>query len=198
MGTETLLPLAVFVIALSATPGPNNLMVMVSGANWGLARTVPHIAGVALGFPLMVIAVGLGLGAVFEAYPLLHDVLKYLAFAYLVFLAWRISRAGKPDTRVARARPLNLIEAMVFQWVNPKAWAVMFGATAFFTSVGGDRVIEFGLMALMFSLLCVPILVVWCLFGAAIARFLDDDRRRRWFNMTMAVLLVASVVPTLF
>ena len=173
-------------------------MVLVSGANWGLARTVPHIVGIALGFPLMIIAVGLGLGQVFEAYPLLHDVLKYLAFAYLLFLAWRIAQAGKPQTTSVRSRPLNLFEAMAFQWVNPKAWALVLGATALFTTPGGDPVVEIGVMALMFGLVCLPNGIVWALFGKAIARFLSDDRRRRIFNVSMAVLLVASVLPALF
>ncbi|MEP0324967.1 LysE family translocator [Bauldia litoralis] len=198
MTPDTLLPLLGFVVAFTATPGPNNLMVLVSGANWGLARTVPHIVGIALGFPLMIIAVGLGLGQVFEAYPLLHDVLKYLAFAYLLFLAWRISQAGKPQTTSVRSRPLNLFEAMAFQWVNPKAWALVLGATALFTTPGGDPVVEIGVMALMFGLVCLPNGIVWALFGKAIARFLSDDRRRRIFNVSMAVLLVASVLPALF
>ncbi len=198
MTPDTLLPLLGFVVAFTATPGPNNLMVLVSGANWGLARTVPHIVGIALGFPLMIIAVGLGLGQVFEAYPLLHDVLKYLAFAYLLFLAWRIAQAGKPQTTSVRSRPLNLFEAMAFQWVNPKAWALVLGATALFTTPGGDPVVEIGVMALMFGLVCLPNGIVWALFGKAIARFLSDDRRRRIFNVSMAVLLVASVLPALF
>ena len=194
---ETLLPLFGFVVALTVTPGPNNLMVLVSGANWGLARTFPHIVGISLGFPLMIVAVGLGLGAVFDAYPLLHEILKYLAFAYLLFLAWRIAEAGRPHTTTARGRPLNVFEAMAFQWVNPKAWAIVFGMTALFTTAGGDPVLEIGTMALMFGVVCLPNCVVWCLFGTRIARFLSDDRRRRAFNVTMAALLVASVLPTL-
>ncbi len=198
MDIETLLPLLGFVVAFTATPGPNNLMVLVSGANWGLARTIPHIVGIALGFPLMIVAVGLGLGAVFDAFPLLHDVLKYLAFAYLLFLAWRIAHAGKPETTSVRSRPLNLFEAMAFQWVNPKAWALVLGATALFTTPGGDPAFEIAIMALMFGIVCLPNGIVWCLFGTAIARFLADDRHRRIFNVTMAVVLIVSVLPALF
>ncbi|MCB1488210.1 MAG: LysE family translocator [Bauldia sp.] len=198
MNAETLLPLFGFVVAFTATPGPNNLMVLVSGANWGLARTMPHVFGIALGFPLMIVAMGLGLGGIFDAYPTLHEILKYLAFAYLLFLAWRISQAGRPDTTTVRSRPLNLIEAMAFQWVNPKAWALVLGATTLFTTPGGDPLTELGIVAAMFGLVCLPNGVVWCLFGTAIARFLSDNRRRRIFNVTMAVLLIASVIPALF
>lgn len=196
MSTNGFLPLLGFVIAMTATPGPNNLMVLVSGANWGLGRTLPHIAGIALGFPLMIVAVGFGLGAVFEAYPVIRDVLTYVAFAYLLFLAWRISQAGRPNAKLVRPRPLNLFEAMIFQWVNPKAWAAMFGAATFFTTAGGSAA-EIARLAATFGLVCVPVLSVWCLFGTAIARFLENDRRRRIFNGAMAVLLIASVVPTL-
>ena len=198
MSIDSFLTLLMFVVAATVTPGPNNLMVLVSGANWGLARTIPHIAGIALGFPLMITAVGLGLDSVFAAYPEIHVVLRYLAFAYLLYLAWRIARAGRPDTSARRSRPMNLFEAMAFQWVNPKAWALMLGATALFTTPGGDHVFQVIVIALAFGLVCLPNGVVWCLFGRAIARFLADDRHRRVFNIVMAVLLIASVVPTLF
>jgi threonine/homoserine/homoserine lactone efflux protein len=194
---ETLLPLLGFVVASSVTPGPNNLMVLVSGANFGLKRTVPHIVGIAVGFPVMIIAVGLGLGAAFEAFPALGIVLKYVAFAYLLYLAWRIAEAGRPELDGQRARPLTLLEAAAFQWVNPKAWALVFGGMALFTSAAGDRVAETLLIALLFGLVCLPNGVVWCLFGRAIARFLADDVWRRRFNVAMAVLLVVSTLPTL-
>ena len=119
-----------------------------------------------------------------------------VAFAYLLFLAWRISRAGRPNTTTVRARPLNLFEAMAFQWVNPKALARIFGATARFTTAGGDAVFEIGTVAIPFGLVCLPNGVLWRQFGSAIARPLSDDRRRRVINETMAVLLIASV-PTL-
>ncbi len=121
---ETTLPLIAFVIASVVTPGPNNLMVLASGANWGLARTLPHILGIELGVPLMVLGVGLGVSAAFEALPWLHTVLKYVAFAYLVWLAWRIATAARPGAAGGIRRPLNLWEAVAFQWVNPKAWTL--------------------------------------------------------------------------
>lgn len=194
---ETFLPLLGFVVASTVTPGPNNLMVLVSGANFGLKRTMPHVVGIAVGFPVMIVAVGLGLGAAFEAFPALGIVLKYVAFAYLLYLAWRIGQAGRPDLDGERARPLTVIEAAAFQWVNPKAWALVFGGMALFTSAAGDRVTETITIALLFGLVCLPNGVVWCLFGRAIARFLADDVWRRRFNVAMAVLLVVSTLPTL-
>jgi threonine/homoserine/homoserine lactone efflux protein len=195
---ETFLPLLGFVVAGTVTPGPNNLMVLISGANWGLKRTLPHIAGIAGGFPVMIVAVGLGLGAAFEAVPQLHEVLKYVAFAYMLWLAWRIALAGKPEAEAGGARPLTFFQAAAFQWVNPKAWAIVFSGVALFTTEGGSKVLEIGLIAALFGLVCVPNGVVWTLFGSAISRLLADDLWRRRFNWAMAVLLVISVVPTLF
>jgi threonine/homoserine/homoserine lactone efflux protein len=196
---ETLLPLLGFVVVQTFTPGPNNLMCLVSGANFGLRRTVPHIAGIAAGFPIMIVATGFGLGYLFDAWPILHDVLKYVAFAYLLWLAWRIANAGRPKTdNGAGARPLTFVEAAAFQWVNPKAWAIVFAAMALYTTAAGNKVVEIGLIAVLFGLVCFPNGIVWTLFGRAIAGFLDNDTHRRWFNIGMAVLLVVSVLPTMF
>ena len=196
---ETLLPLLGFVVASTVTPGPNNLMCLTSGANYGLRRTVPHIFGIAAGFPVMIVASGFGLGYVFDTWPVVHEILKYVAFAYLLWLAWRIAMAGRPEAKEgAVARPLTFLEAAAFQWVNPKAWAIIFGGMALYTTAGGNKVLEIGLFAVLFGLICLPNGVVWTLFGRAIAGFLEDDAQRRRFNVAMAVLLVVSVVPTMF
>jgi threonine/homoserine/homoserine lactone efflux protein len=195
---ETLLPLIGFVLVSTFTPGPNNLMCLTSGANFGLARTIPHIAGISVGFPIMIVAVGLGLGYVFDAWPVTHVILQWLALAYMLWLAWRIVQAGRPEAERTDARPLTVFEAAAFQLVNPKAWAIIFGATALYTTANGNRALEIGLIALLFGLICFPNGVVWALFGRAIAGFLQDDRRRFWFNVVMAVLLVVSVLPTMF
>ena len=195
---ETLLPLLGYVLVSTVTPGPNNLMVLASGANFGIGRTLPHIAGIAAGFPIMIVAVGLGFGFIFDAYPAVHTILKYVTFAYLLWLAWKIASAGRPDADAVDARPMTFMQAVAFQWVNPKAWAMCIGAMALFTTAAGSKVIEVGIIALLFGLACLPNGIVWALFGRAIAGFLADDRRRFWFNIGMAVLLVVSVAPTLF
>jgi threonine/homoserine/homoserine lactone efflux protein len=195
---ETLLPLLGFVVAGTVTPGPNNLMVLISGANWGLRRTLPHIAGIAAGFPVMIVAVGLGLGTVFEAIPQLHEILRYVAFAYMLWLAWRIALAAKPEAEADGGRPLTFFQAAAFQWVNPKAWAIVFSGVALFTTEGGSKVLQIGLIAALFGLVCLPNGVVWTLFGSAISELLADDTWRGRFNWAMALLLVVSVLPTLF
>lgn len=195
---QTLLPsLLGFVVAATCTPGPNNLMVLASGANFGLARTWPHIFGIAIGFPVLILAIGFGLALLFDAVPVLHTILKYASFAYLLWLAWQITRAGRPAA-AEDAHPLNFVQAAAFQWVNPKGWAMALGAMALFTTADGERAIEVITIAAAFGLVCLPNGVVWALFGRAIAGFLADDRQRRVFNAIMAILLVASVIPTLF
>jgi threonine/homoserine/homoserine lactone efflux protein len=196
--TENLLPLLGFVIVSTMTPGPNNMMVLLSGANWGLERSWPHIFGIAAGFPVMIVAVGLGLGLAFEAFPALHDILKWVGFAYLCWLAWKIAIAGRPEAGGAGGRPMTFLEAAAFQWVNPKAWAIVLAGVALYTTETGNKAFEISLFALLFGLACIPNGVVWALFGTAIAGLLQDDSWRRRFNIAMAVLLVISTVPTLF
>jgi threonine/homoserine/homoserine lactone efflux protein len=198
METQTLLPLLGYVIVSAATPGPNNLMVLQSGANFGLRATIPHILGISLGFPVMIVAIGFGLQYVFDAYPVVHVVLKWVTFAYLLWLAWQIASAGRPHADPAATKPVTLLQAAAFQWVNPKAWAMSVGAMALFTSASGNKVLEVGIIAALFGLVCLPNGIAWTLFGRAIAGFLQNDRNRLWFNIGMAVLLVLSVAPTLF
>jgi threonine/homoserine/homoserine lactone efflux protein len=195
---ETILPLLAFVVAATVTPGPNNLMVLVSGANYGLMRTLPHIAGIAFGFPAMIVAVGLGLGVLFDTMPWLEAALKYIAFAYLLWLAWRIAQAGRPETSRFRPRPLTFLEAVAFQWVNPKAWSMIFSGVAVFASGADNRVVTVGIMAALFGFVCLPNGVAWTLFGTAISHWLANDDWRRRFNWSMAVLLIISVLPSLF
>lgn len=195
---ETLLPLLGYALVATCTPGPNNLMVLTSGANFGVVRTVPHILGITFGFPVLILAVGFGLGFIFDAYPIVHVILKYASLVYLLWLAWRIVQSERPEEKKDHAHPLSFLQAAAFQWVNPKAWAMIFGAMALFTTEGGNKPLQVGIIAVLFGALCLPNGFVWALFGRAIAGFLADDRQRFWFNVVMAVLLVLSVVPSLF
>ncbi|BCP53120.1 protein AmbA [Kaistia sp. 32K] len=188
-----------FALVTAFTPGPNNTMLMISGANWGVVPSVPHILGITVGFPVMVFAVGMGLGGVFEAYPLLHEILKYVSFLYLLYLAWKLARSGRHDTEGAReGRPMSFLAAALFQWVNPKAWIMAISAMALYVPQGGTILPAVLLLTAIFALTSLPSSATWCLFGTAIARFLDSDRRVAIFNAVMAVLLVLSMVPTLF
>ena len=129
MNIETLAALCTFAFASSVTPGPNNLMLMTSGANFGVWRTIPHLLGVVFGFVLMVILVGTGLIQIFEAYPVSHDILRFCSIVYLSYLAWKIATA-KPGATKSVGTPITSLQAALFQWVNPKAWAMALTAVA--------------------------------------------------------------------
>ncbi len=184
-------PLFVFAFATSFTPGPNVVMLAASGANYGFRSTLPHISGISLGFPVMVIAIGLGLKAVFVAIPALQLILKSLGGAYLLYLAWRIANAGRPRADGAGGRPMNFLEAAAFQWVNPKAWMMAIAAVSTYTP-GRDNLAETLIVAAIFALLAWPSCAFWAGVGVAV-RLFASDRAMRIFNLTMAGLLVASL-----
>lgn len=196
--SDLLLSILSFAVAMTASPGPNNLMLTASGASFGFRRTVPHMLGIVIGFPVMVFAIGLGLGRVFEAFPVVHTGLKVVGTVYLVWLAWRIARAGRPDpTGKGRARPLSFLESAAFQWVNPKGWMMAVGAIATYTTVGGDLLSEVALLVGIFFLVAIPCTAGWALFGVGIGSLLTSPARLRAFNIGMALLLIASLVPVL-
>ena len=195
---EFLLPFTLFAIAGSFTPGPNNIMLTASGANFGFRRTLPHILGICIGFPLMVTAVGLGLGRLFEEVPVTHSVLKLAGSAYLLWLAWRIAQAGSVDRPDAAARPLSFFQAAAFQWVNPKAWIMAMGAVSTFTLAGQEMLPQVLTIAAIFTVVSVPSATVWTLLGIGIARILTSPAGLRVFNLGMGALLALSVVWILF
>ncbi|GIK79269.1 MAG: LysE family translocator [Pseudorhodoplanes sp.] len=191
---DTLVPLFLFALAGAWTPGPNNIMVTASGQSFGLTRTWPHILGVTIGFAILLVAFGLGLSQLFTLYPPLHTALRIAGALYLLYLAWRIATASAPggDGR-ARARPISFVEALLFQWVNVKGLTFAAGVSAAFLTPGGDFVRELAAIVMMFTALTLPSLVVYCLFGVAIGRFLTSERARRAVNYTFAMLVVLSI-----
>lgn len=191
---ETLLPLLGFAVATSVTPGPNVLMVAASAANNGVRATVPHMSGIAFGFAAMLVIVGLGLAAPFAAWPALHAALKWGGGAWLLVLAWKIARAGAPGEGPARP-PLRFAGAALFQWVNPKAWMIALAAIPAFTTPSGDTLAETLRIAGVFVLVGYPCTLVWAFLGAGAGRVLRTPVTLRTFNIVMAVLMVASIVP---
>jgi threonine/homoserine/homoserine lactone efflux protein len=185
-----------FAIAMSVTPGPNVLMVAAAAANAGVRSTVPHMLGIAVGFGAMLLIVGLGLAAPFAAAPWLHTALKWGGAAWLLVLAWKIARAGAPGEGPPRP-PLGFIGAALFQWVNPKAWMIALAAIPAFTTPDGDMLRQSLTIAGAFALVGFPCTLVWALLGAGASRLLRTDRALRGFNIAMALLLVASLIPAL-
>jgi len=196
---EHISALAAFAFVSSITPGPNNFMLMASGANFGLKRTVPHMLGVTLGFAFMILLVGAGIIQIFRAFPQIYDVMKVLGVAYLLFLAWKIASAAPvgEQGRVAQAKPLTFFQAALFQWVNPKAWTMaVTGVTAY--ALPSDPVFGLFLIGVVFALVNLPSVSTWAIMGTQIRRVLDVPWKLRVFNMSAGLLLVASLYPVVF
>jgi threonine/homoserine/homoserine lactone efflux protein len=196
MNPDLLLALVGFAVVSSITPGPNNMMLLASGVNFGMRRTMPHMMGVCLGFTLMLVIVGLGLGAVIMAVPLLHTVLKYGSGAYLLWLAWSLATSGGLRGSQTGARPMRFIEAALFQWINPKAWVMAVTAMAVYT-VPEAMVTSVLVVGTLFGVINLPCIAVWVGFGVGLRGFLEDPLRLRLFNISMAILLLISTLPLL-
>jgi threonine/homoserine/homoserine lactone efflux protein len=193
MTYDLFLALLGFAFVTSVTPGPNNMMLLASGVNFGLARTVPHMLGISVGHSVMVFLVGLGLAGVFTAWPLALTVLKLASVAYMLWLAWKIAHAGAPGEGRLRPQPMTFVQAAAFQWVNPKAWAMALGAVSAY--VTEPSVAAYALVAGIFAGVNLPSVTVWAVAGQALRRWLQAPGRLRAFNWTMAALLVLSLWP---
>ena len=198
MSFELLLALIVFVLVISTTPGPNNLMLLASGVNYGFRRTIPHMLGIGLGFGLMILLVGFGVGQLFVLFPWLYTVLKVVSVAYMLWLAWHIAVSGPLTAKPGEtaAKPMTFLAAAAFQWVNPKAWAMCLTAISAYT-VPARFAASMVVVTLVFVLVNLPIVSLWTLFGVTLRGLLADARRVRLFNAVMALALVASLWPVL-
>jgi threonine/homoserine/homoserine lactone efflux protein len=197
METTNLLAVITFAVVTAFTPGPNNLMLAASGANFGFRRTVPHIAGITIGFMTVFLAAGSGLASLFAALPQLYDLLKILSVLFLIYLAWRIGSAGRAERR-DRDRPLSFTQAALFQAVNPKGVSVIISTVSAYTSDAHSLASEISVLLTVFVLTTIAATTSWCLFGTAIARIFTTRRKLRMFNVTMAFLLILSLIPIIF
>lgn len=195
MTPELLIALAGFAFATSITPGPNNLMLMASGANFGFRRSIPHMLGISIGFVLLAVVTGAGLARAFEAMPLLRAALTVAGTLYMLWLAWRIAGAAPPDAAAPAGEPLSFVQAAAFQWVNPKAWGMAITAVTVYAP--DDSLASIALVAAFFGLVNLPSVGTWTILGLHLRRLLSSPRRLRAFNRTMALLLVASLWPVL-
>jgi len=175
------------------TPGPNNLMLMTSAARFGVARTIPHAVGIALGFPLMVFLVGVGLGEIFEAFPILKEVLKYAAAAYFLWMAWTLLGLRLHDEG-GRERPMRAYEAALFQWINPKAWAMAISLIALVVGAGPGRMVAIGWVTAGCLLIGPFSCGLWMVFGQQVEALLRRTGTERFLGAIMALLMVIAVV----
>ena len=193
MTPELLLAYVLFCFATAGTPGPNNMLLLASGANFGFRRTVLHILGISCGLGFMVLAMGFGLGGVFRTYPVLHEILRWVGAAYMLWLAWKIGTSSAVSDK-SLAKPMTFLQAAAFQWVNPKAWAMALGAVTTYAPEGSGWTIV-PLLAGTFMMIGAPCSAAWAGFGQGLRPFLDRPTVLRTFNVVMALLLVVSLYP---
>lgn len=198
MSAEIFLALLLFAFVTSVTPGPNNLMLLASGVNYGFRRTIPHMLGIGIGFFALLLAVGFGLGALIETMPVFYTALKFAGGIYMVYLAWKIAMSrsiaeAKPDEA---GRPMTFLQAAAFQWVNPKAWVMAITGIATY-AVHDNYYLAVLLVSAAFAIVNLPSVSVWAGFGTLLRNWLSDPVRLRWFNTIMTLLLVASLWPIL-
>ena len=196
MSHQLLLAFIVFAIVMFFTPGPNNIMLLSSGLTYGFRPTVPHILGITFGFSFMVGAVGVGLGAVFLAYPVLQTILKWGGVAYLVYLAAAIAMSDpvKPEDGGRRKGPMTFIGAAMFQWINAKGWVMVISTITAYAAIAAfplNIAIQVAISLALGVLSCTT----WALFGSALRPLLSSRRAVRIFNIVMALLLLASLIP---
>lgn len=195
MTYELFIALLGFAFVTSVTPGPNNMMLLASGVNFGFRRTIPHMLGISAGHSLMVFLVGLGLAGIFRAWPASLLALKVASVGYMLWLAWKIAHSAAPGEGRAKPVPMTFLQAAAFQWVNPKAWAMALGAVSAY--VVEPSALAYAMVAGTFALVNLPSVSVWAGAGQAVRRWLDGPGRLKAFNWTMAVLLVLSLWPVI-
>ena len=196
MDSSTLISFATFASVAAFTPGPNNVMLAASGANFGFRRTLPHISGILVGFCSLVVAAGLGLATLFLAMPWLYNVLKVMSVLFLLYLAWKIGCAGRATTK-NRTKPLTFIQAASFQLINPKAITVILSSVTAYTSTAENVGSEVTILLIVFATATICATCTWAVFGAAIANLLNNKNWLHRFNITMALLLLASLYPSI-
>ena len=195
MSHSLLIAFVMFATVMYFTPGPNNIMLLSSGLTYGFRPTLPHIAGITIGFAFMIGAVGLGLGAIFIAYPVLQTILKYGGVAYLIYLAVAIATSEPVTPEQGNRRgPMTFWGAAMFQWINAKGWVIVIGTITTYAAIASfpwNIAIQVAIGLLLGAVSCT----VWALFGSSLRPLLNSRRAVRAFNIAMAILLLASLYP---
>ena len=187
-----------FGVIAAVTPGPNNVMLTTTGLNFGVRRGVPHLLGICIGFPVMLALIGIGFGTLFQLYPILHEVIKVVGVIYLLYLAWKIASARGGVGKVSQSKPISFWQSAGFQWINPKAWIMGSSALAAYTTLDDNFFIQVLIICVTFMIITIPCAGIWLVFGAGLQHFLKDPLHLKIFNITMALLLIASILPVVW
>ena len=197
MTLDLFVALTTFAFVAAVTPGPNNVMLMASGLNFGFRRTLPPLLGVVFGLMLMIVLVGLGLGPVFNRFPQVLTALKWAGGAYMLWLAWKIATSGPAGEGKGKGKPVSFIQAALLQWVNPKGWVAMVTAITAY-SVPTNYIASVLIIAMVLGAVSLPSVSLWALFGSGLKHLLNDPGYYRAFNIVMALLLAASLAPIVY
>ncbi|WED22071.1 LysE family translocator [Vibrio sp. JC009] len=195
MEWQFFLSVIMFAIVMTGTPGPNNVMLTASGANFGYRKSIPHFLGVGIGLMSMILLLAAGMGVMFQTYPVLQEGMKWLGSAYILYLGWKIATTRpKTDSDQAERKPMTLIQAALFQYLNPKAWMMMVTAIGSFSLQGSDYWLSVLYIALIFWVTQLHTSSIWVGFGTLIGRLLSDAVAWKRFNFSMGALTAACVV----
>ena len=193
-----ILSIVSFTLATVMTPGPNNIMMLSSGLNFGYKRTLPHMMGVAFGFAFMVVCVGMGINIIFDAFPLVYDIMKVVGFIYILWMAWQIANSSMDIKENKNNKPFTFIQIVLFQWVNPKAWIMAVTAISSFTLPNQDMFMQVLVIAFIYLLSGFISTNTWTLGGVFLKKLLKNKKTVKIFNISMSLLLVASILPAIF
>ena len=195
-----ILSIATFTLSTVTTPGPNNIMLLSSGLTFGYKKTIPHMSGIAIGFPFMVILVGLGMGVVFQKFPIVLTILKVVGILYLFWMAYKIANNKNSydiETK-KKSKPFTFFQSAMFQWVNPKAWIMATTSVSVFVSSNYDNFTQVLVIALLYFLSAIFSTNFWAFGGVVLKKIIKNETYLRFLNIAMAILLIGSVLPVLF
>ncbi len=195
MTIESLLPLILFALVSTITPGGATTLATASGAHFGFRRSIPVMGGFAFGLGSMACAAAVGLGGVLTALPMLQIAMKALGSLYLIWLAVRIGGSGQPREAGQMARPTGFLAGVWMLWHNPKGWAMTMGAAASFAALANNPLTLAMLLGMTFCVMAALSLTLWCALGQLFARLLNAPWQWRALNISMACLLVLSIIP---
>lgn len=194
---HSFIPLLLYSFSTTFTPGPNNFMMLNAGIQIGIKKSLPHYIGICIGFPIMVLLVSLGLGEFFIKYPIIKTILKIFGSLYMLYLAWQILTSHSKANSVEGFKPLSFFQAVMFQWVNPKAWLMAISTISLFT-ISNHMQLNAIIIAVTYFIMCIPCIGAWLVFGNALQYIIKKDSHRVWLNIFMAAALVASIAMIIF
>jgi threonine/homoserine/homoserine lactone efflux protein len=194
--SEVLLPLILFVVVATISPGGATTLATASGAQFGFRRSVPLMGGIVFGLASLAALAAAGLAGLLQAAPALQLVMKVVGSAYLLWLAWKIGSSGAPKTGAGSVQaPTSFFGGALLLWLNPKGWALTLSAAASFATLSSNPARLAAILGVTFGLASSFSLVLWCVAGVVLARALRTERHWRIANAVLGLLLAASIVP---